>query len=212
MNPAPVQVFLVDDEPDVTRGLCWLLESVDIPAQAFASAAGFLAMLEEHRGPACIVLDLRMPGLTGLELMERVVRIRPDIPVIFLSAHGDVPSAVRAMKLGAYDFLQKPFNPQGFLECINRCSQLARQRYDDMLGERSYNEHLARLSPREREILDHLLEGASSKEIGRLLDISHKTVEVHRANVLRKFEVTSSRELEIRFRGLARRLSGERAA
>lgn len=209
---SPVKIFLVDDEPDVTRGLRWLLESVGIASQCFDNARDFLAALEAHHEAACIVLDLRMPGITGLELMERVVRMRPDTPIIFLSAHGDVPSAVRAMKLGAHDFLQKPFNPQVFLECINRCSALARRQYDEMLSERSYAEHLERLSPRERDILRYLLQGASSKEIGRALQISHKTVEVHRANVLRKFDVPTSRELEVRFGGRFGGRARERSA
>jgi FixJ family two-component response regulator len=195
----PVKILLVDDEPDVTRGLGWLLESVGIPSQSFDNARDFLAALEAHQEPACAVLDLRMPGVGGLELMERTVRMRPDVQIIFLSAHGDVPSAVRAMKLGAHDFLQKPFDPKVFLDCIQRCSARARSRYEELLSERSYSEHLERLSPRERDILDYLLQGASSKEIGRALQISHKTVEVHRANVLRKFGVATSRELEIRF-------------
>jgi FixJ family two-component response regulator len=196
-----VEILLVDDEPDVTRGLCWLLESVNLRSRSFGNAGDFLAALDAHREPACAVLDLRMPGVGGLELMERLTQARPDVPIIFLSAHGDVPSAVRAMKLGAHDFLQKPFDPQVFLECVRRCSALARERHAALLSERSFAEHLERLSPRERDILRYLLQGASSKEIGRALKISHKTVEVHRANVLRKFNVGTSRELEIRFGG-----------
>ena len=198
MSP-PVQVCLVDDEPDVTRGLCWLLESVHVPARAFVSAAEFLAALPALEGPVCVVLDLRMPGVSGLELMEKLVRLRPDVPVVFLSAHGDVPSAVRAMKLGAYDFLQKPFNPQAFLETINRCSELARQRHAEMLSEHGAASRLALLSPREKEIFTGLIAGESGKEIARRLEISPKTVEVHRANVLRKLEVATTRELEQRF-------------
>ncbi|MBI4695933.1 MAG: response regulator transcription factor [Gammaproteobacteria bacterium] len=194
-----VQVCLVDDEPDVTRSLCWLLESVHVAARAFHSADEFLAALPALEGPQCLVLDLRMPGTSGLELMEKLVRARPDIPVVFLSAHGDVPSAVRAMKLGAFDFLQKPFNPQAFLEIVNRCSALARERHAEMLSEHGYASRFALLSPREKEVFARLITGESSKEIARRLEISHKTVEVHRANVLRKFDCATTRELEMRF-------------
>lgn len=195
-----VRIYLVDDEPDVTRGLSWLLESVDLQAEAHHRADPFLLSLAEHLGPACAVLDLRMPGLSGIEVMERLVARRPDVPIIFLSAHGDVPSAVRAMKLGAFDFLQKPFNPQQFLECINRARVSAVERHAEWLKRRDYDESLARLSGREREVLELMLEGGSSKEIGRRLDISPKTVDVHRANILRKLEVANARELTSRFR------------
>jgi two-component system, LuxR family, response regulator FixJ len=195
-----VRIYLVDDEPDVTRGLSWLLESVDLKAEAHHRADPFLSSLAQHAGPACAVLDLRMPGLSGIEVMERLVARRPDVPIIFLSAHGDVPSAVRAMKLGAFDFLQKPFNPQQFIECINRARQGAVERHAEWLKRRDYDESLARLSGREREVLELMLDGGSSKEIGRRLDISPKTVDVHRANILRKLGVANARELTSRFR------------
>lgn len=200
-----VRIFLVDDEPDVTRGLSWLLESVNLKAEAHQQAESFLLSLGAHDGPACAVLDLRMPGLSGIEVMERMVARRPDVPIIFLSAHGDVPSAVRAMKLGAFDFLQKPFNPQQFLECINRASQGAVERHAEWLKRRDYDDSLARLSGREREVLELMLDGGSSKEIGRKLDISPKTVDVHRANILRKLEVANARELTSRFRAAVKK-------
>jgi FixJ family two-component response regulator len=141
-----------------------------------------------------------MPGASGIEVMERLQQRRPDLPIIFLSAHGDVPSAVRAMKLGAVDFLQKPFNPQQFLDCVNRATALARTRHAEWMKRRDYGNSLARLSRREREVLDRILEGESSKEIARTLAISPKTVDVHRANVLRKLGAVSARELASRFR------------
>ncbi|MGQ0618589.1 MAG: response regulator transcription factor [Panacagrimonas sp.] len=202
---AGVRIFLVDDEADVTRGLSWLLESVNLPSTAYNLAETFLAELFSYPGPACAVLDLRMPGLSGIELMEKVTPLRPDVPIIFLSAHGDVPSAVRAMKLGALDFLLKPFNPQQFLECINRATRSAEERHADWLKRRDDDRSLARLSAREREVMEHTLAGRSSKEIGRELEISPKTVDVHRANILRKLEVGTARELASRFRAAAPR-------
>lgn len=195
-----VRIYLVDDEPDVTRGLSWLLESVELQAEAHHQAELFLASVAQHDGPACAVLDLRMPGLSGIELAERLVARRPDIPIVFLSAHGDVPSAVRAMKLGAFDFLQKPFNPQAFLECVNRALDRAVERHASFLKRRDYDDSLSRLSTREREVLELMIDGGSSKEIGRKLAISPKTVDVHRANILRKLEVANARELTSRFR------------
>lgn len=195
-----VRIYLVDDEPDVTRGLSWLLESVELHAEAHHQAEPFLSSVAQHDGPACAVLDLRMPGLSGIELAERLVARRPDIPIVFLSAHGDVPSAVRAMKLGAFDFLQKPFNPQAFLECVNRALDRAVERHASFLKRRDYDDSLSRLSTREREVLELMIDGGSSKEIGRKLAISPKTVDVHRANILRKLEVANARELTSRFR------------
>lgn len=196
----PVQIFLLDDEPDVTRGLCWLLESVNLGSSAFQYAEDFLIALGRATGPVCVVLDLRMPGLSGIEVMERLLALRPDAPIIFLSAHGDVPSAVRAMKLGAFDFLQKPFNPQQFLECINRATRDAVERHAEWCKRRDDDQSLAKLSSREREVMEHTMAGRSSKEIGRELNISPKTVDVHRANILRKLEVGTARELASRFR------------
>jgi two-component system, LuxR family, response regulator FixJ len=203
--PEAVRIYLVDDEPDVTRGLSWLLESVDLKAEAHQQAESFLASLAQHTGPACAVLDLRMPGLSGIELMERLVARRPDVPIVVLSAHGDVPSAVRAMKLGAFDFLQKPFNPQAFLECINRARGCAVERHVSFQKRRDYDDSLSRLSAREREVLELMIDGGSSKEIGRKLEISPKTVDVHRANILRKLEVANARELTSRFRAAVKR-------
>lgn len=200
-----VRIYLVDDEPDVTRGLRWLLESVGLTAEEHHQAEPFLARLAQHGDAACAVLDLRMPGLSGIEVMEQLVARRPDVPIIFLSAHGDVPSAVRAMKLGAFDFLLKPFNPQAFLECINRARIAATERHREWLKRRDNDDSLSRLSAREREVLELMLEGGSSKEVGRKLGISPKTVDVHRANILRKLEVANARELTRRFRAAVKK-------
>jgi two-component system, LuxR family, response regulator FixJ len=206
----PVQILLVDDERDVTDALMWLLESVNIQSRAFSSASEFLAALPTIRGPVCAVFDLRMPEMSGLELQQRLLDENLDIPLIFLTAHGDVPAAVTAMQTGAVDFVQKPFNPQGFLASINRISRLARERHAHRQLEHAFREQLARLSTREREVLDGLLDGRTSKEIARLLNISPKTVDVHRANLLRKMMVNSGAELVRLFSG--RRHSAEAPA
>lgn len=190
-----VLVLLVDDEPGVTDALAWLLDSVRIPSRAFASARDFLRALDEIDGPVCAVLDLRMPEMSGLELQQRLLEAGHDLPVMFLSAHGDVPAAVNAMQAGAVDFLQKPLNPQAFLTSVNQIIRLARQRYAAREHERELQRELRKLSSREIDVLEGLRRGHTSKEIARTLEISPKTVDVHRANILRKMKVSSAAEL-----------------
>ena len=194
------ELFLVDDEPDVTSSLHWLLQTVGRKATAFNSPQEFLQCFATFTGPCCVVLDLRMPGLTGIEILERIVGTRHDTPVVFLTGHGDVPSAVRAMKLGAYDFLVKPFNPQGFLECINRACRHAMESHQQISRKKDNREILSKLSTREHDIFDRVIAGMSSKEIGRALDISPKTVDVHRASIMKKIGVSTYRELMRKFR------------
>lgn len=198
MSPAPetpVQVFLVDDEASVTDALAWLLESVKIPSTACASATGFLKAIRHFDGAACAVVDLRMPEMSGLELQQQLLDEGCDIPLVFLTAHGDVPAAVNAMQAGAIDFVQKPFNPDGFLASVRRAIRVARERHHERQSRAALQRRLESLSPRERDVLRGLLDGRTSKEIGRALDISPKTVDVHRANVMRKMGVETSAEL-----------------
>lgn len=191
----PVLVLLVDDEPAVTDALAWLLESVRIPSRAFRSAGEFLQALDGIGGPVCAVLDLRMPEMSGLELQQLLLELGHDLPVMFLSAHGDVPAAVNAMQAGAVDFLQKPLNPQAFLTSVNRIIRLARERHAAREHARVLQRELRQLSAREMDVLEGLRRGHTSKEIARSLDISSKTVDVHRANILRKMKVSSAAEL-----------------
>jgi len=144
-----------------------------------------------------------MPGMTGLEVIETLVARRRLIPIVMLTAHGDVESAVRAMKLGALDFLQKPFAPDVFVEVVRRAIDGARERHARGLAERERNALLDRLSARERELLPLLLDGASSKEIARLLALSPRTVDVHRASILGKAGAATMRELTARLRAPA---------
>ncbi len=198
-----VQVFLLDDETAVTDALMWLLESVKIASRSFHQAEAFLQAVRETREPVCAVLDLRMPGVSGLELQQQLLDEGLDIPLIFLSAHGDVPAAVNAMQHGAVDFLQKPFNSQAFLHSINRIVRLARERFQSRQVDLGVRQLLERLSARELEVLDGLLEGKTSKQLARDLGISPKTIDVHRASVMRKLHVSSGAEL-VRLVGAAR--------
>ncbi len=199
---ADVTVFLVDDEPEVATALVWLLDSVKINTCALHSGAALLTTLAALNGPACAVIDLRMPEMSGLELLQQMNERGHRIPVLFLSAHGDVPAAVKAMQLGAIDFLQKPFNSQAFLHGVNRAIKLAREVWEQRVRGINLELLLARLSDREKDILQSLSLGQTSKEIARTLGISPKTVDVHRANVMRKLEVTTYRDLVNKLRGI----------
>lgn len=191
----PVHVFLVDDEPDVTDALTWLLESVRIGSTACASPATFLEAIRHFDGPACAIVDLRMPEMSGLELQRQLAEAGSQLPVIFLTAHGDVPAAVNAMQAGAIDFVQKPFNPDRFLDSVRKAIRLAREQHVLHQSRMALSRQFRRLSARELEVLRGLLDGRTSKEIARQLDISPKTVDVHRANLVRKMGVDSSAEL-----------------
>lgn len=194
-NQAPVTVFLVDDEPDVLTALVWLLDSVKIRARALDSGDALLRELATFTGPACAVLDLRMPETSGLEVLQRMIDAGHRIPVLFLSAHGDVPAAVNAMQLGAIDFLQKPFNSQTFLNSVSRAIKLAREAYERRSRENDTQTMLALLSAREEDVLRAVLSGQTNKEIARCLGISPKTVDVHRAHMMRILGVATYRDL-----------------
>ena len=197
MTPMPSSeqtVFIVDDESTLRDSLRFLLESIRLRIETFDSAEAFLGSYTPDRA-GCLVLDVRMPGLSGPELMDQLNRIGASIPIIFLSAHGDVPLTVRAMKGGAFDFLQKPYNNQEFLDRVRQALALdlsnrsQRKRLDD------HSTKLASLTLRERQILERVVDGQSNKLIARELGISYKTVEAHRSRLMRKMGAASFAEL-----------------
>lgn len=192
---AAIRVFLVDDETCVTDGLTWLLDSIRVASTAFASPSAFLEAIKRFEGPACAVVDLRMPEMSGLELQQQLAEAGREMPLIFLSAHGDVPAAVNAMQAGAIDFVQKPFNPDRFLDSVRKAIRLAGEQYVARQGRLSMQRRLQQLSARERDVLSGLLSCRTSKEIAKSLGLSPKTVDVHRANVMRKMGVDNSAEL-----------------
>lgn len=187
-------VFIVDDEEALRESLRWLLESIRLRIETFDSAEAFLSSYAPDRA-GCLVLDVRMPGTSGPELMDQLNRIGAGIPIIFLSAHGDVPLTVRAMKGGAFDFLQKPYNNQEFIDrvsqalALDRSNRSQRKRLDDC------SSRLATLTVRERQVMDRVVAGQSNKVIARELGISHKTVEAHRSRLMRKMQATSLAQL-----------------
>ncbi len=187
-------VFVVDDDPAVRDSLRLLLESVGLVAEAFSSPHQFLDAIVPEQ-PGCVLLDIRMPGMSGLELQRRLVTRGISIPVIIITGHGDVTTAVQAMKTGAVDFLEKPFNDQVLLDRIHNAiscdTQARRSRAErDEVGRR-----LAALSPREVEVLDLIIAGKANKVIAVELGISEKTVEAHRARIMDKMQVRSAADL-----------------
>ena len=187
-------VFVVDDDEAVRKAVELLLESVGLRSRTYASAESFLEDYHPDRA-GCLVLDVRMPGTSGLALQERLVAQGIDIPIIFITGHGDVSTAVRAMKARAFDFIEKPFNDQDLLDRIHEAIlQDARRR-----GERSSSAEIARrvatLTPREREIMAMIVEGKSGKVIASALRISEKTVQTHRTRVMEKMRAESVAEL-----------------
>ncbi len=187
-------VFVVDDEESVRNSLRFLLESIRLNVETFNSAEAFLAAVKPGRR-GCLVLDVRMPGMSGPELMDQLNHSALRLPILFLSAHGDVPLAVRAIKGGAVDFLQKPYNNQQFLERIHQALQQDERNRSHRQREVDLSARLEGLTAREREILDQVVAGQSNKEIGRTLGISYKTVEAHRGRLMHKMEAASFAEL-----------------
>jgi two-component system, LuxR family, response regulator DctR len=198
-------VYLVDDEDVVRDALAWLLRSRRLLSEGFGSAEAFWQQLQLQRGggavwpgaPVCLVLDVRMPGTSGLELFERLVEaaLLPVLPVIFLTGHGDVPTAVAAVKRGAFDFVEKPFSNNALVDRIEQALQRSAAELTRRRAQRTQARRLAELTERELEVMRLVVEGHPNKRIADELGISVRTVEVHRAHVFEKMDVKSAVEL-----------------
>lgn len=187
-------VHIIDDDDALRDSLEWLLESTGLKVASYPSAEAFLgAYNADMRG--CLVLDIRMPGMSGLELHEKLKAQHSTLPVIFITGHGDVPMAVSALKKGAFDFIEKPFHDQDMLNLISQC--LARERADRAHARQGADaqRRIEGLTPREREVLELIVAGRLNKQIADELGISIKTVEVHRARVMEKMGANSLAEL-----------------
>jgi len=193
MTPAPT-VFVVDDDPEVQDALRWLIESVALPVETFGSAEEFMDDVDPHR-PGCLVLDVRMPGMGGLRLLENLRSLEICLPVIVLTGHGDVPIAVRAMKAGAIDFVEKPCADQDLLDRIYNALQRDAELRAETARRAAINEQMEALTPREREILERLMKGQANKVVAAELDISERTVESHRRHIKQKMKIRSLTEL-----------------
>ena len=193
MQPADTIVHVVDDEEPVRKSLAFLLSTAGFAVRLHDSARGFLAIAPTIRN-GCLVTDLRMPEIDGVELLRRLRELPNRIPSIVITGHGDVPMAVEAMKAGALDFIEKPFADDVLIEAIQRAAaEIARTRVGEDVA--AIRARLALLSDREREVLSGVVVGLANKSIAYDLDISPRTVEVHRANVMAKMEARSLPEL-----------------
>lgn len=193
MSTEPV-VFVVDDDQAIRSSLKWLIESVGLKVEIYGTADEFMNNYYPGRA-GCLLLDVRMPGMSGLELQEHFASNHIHIPIIIITGHGDVPMAVRAMKGGAIDFIEKPFNDELLLESI-RGALTIDQRQREVQSQRArIATRLAHLTPREHEVMEMVTDGRSNKDIALTLGVSAKTVEAHRARVMEKMEAGSLAEL-----------------
>ncbi len=202
-------VFIVDDDAGVREALAWLLRSRHLPSQSFESADDFAQFLQidsqawQPKQPGCLLLDVRMPGMSGLALFEQLKekQLLDVLPVIFLTGHADVPTAVDSVKRGAFDFCEKPFSDNALVDRIEQASARSAQTLAAQKTKQNLQANLADLTERERDVMRLVIEGLPNKLIADQLDISVRTVEVHRARVFDKMNVKSAVELANLLRG-----------
>ena len=187
-------VVLVDDDQSVRDALKWLIESVDLRVDTYGSAAEFLKSFNPTV-PGCLVLDVRMPGMSGLELQEKLAAHKCGLPVIIITGHADVAMCVRAFKGGAFAFLEKPVNQQDLLEQVQKAIELDKKNRQESMPAADIEDRVSRLTPREREVMDLLVAGQSMKLIAKKLQISLPTCSKHRGNVLKKLDVANDVQL-----------------
>jgi two-component system response regulator DctR len=196
-------VYLVDDEEVLRDALAWLLRSRRLLSEGFASAEAFIALLDARRAnpwptaPSCLLLDVRMPSMSGLALFDQLIErgLTQALPVIFLTGHGDVPTAVAAVKRGAFDFVEKPFSDNALVDRVEQALAASREHLDAARSAGKVAQWLSELTEREREVMQLIVEGKPNKLVADALGISVRTVEVHRARVFDKMNVKSAVEL-----------------
>ena len=190
MDPSQPTVFVVDDDEAVRDSLRVLLKTVGINAETFASGGEFLDSYDPDR-PGCLVLDIRMPGMSGMELQEQLVVRNAILPVIFITGHGDVPMAVHALRSGAVDFMQKPFSEQALLDRIQQVLEQNGRDREKLASREAIRARMGRLTPRERQVMNLVVNGNANKVIAIDLGVRVRTVEIHRARVMEKMEAIS---------------------
>ncbi|MBW1819924.1 MAG: response regulator transcription factor [Deltaproteobacteria bacterium] len=188
-------IFVVDDDPSVRKGLRRLLKSAGYGVETFVSAEDFLDLDKSGNSPACLILDLKMPGMNGLDLQEELIAQNRIIPIIFVTGHGDIPSSVKAIKKGAVDFLSKPFDDEKLFDAVEEALIKDAEARAVSLEEEGIRKSLGTLTPREYEILKHVIAGLLNKQTAYVLKISEKTVKVHRARIMEKMGVDSVAQL-----------------
>lgn len=187
-------VFVVDDDRAVRNALGLLMKSVGMQVETFADAVGFLNAYTPDRA-GCLVVDVRLPGMSGPHLQERLLEQNVDIPLIFISGHGNISTAVRTIKAGAVDFVEKPFDEQVLLDCIQKAIERDARARNERVRHGKLAAALELLTPREKEVMKMLIGGKPNKLIARGLNVSTKTVETHRANIMHKLGIRSVAEL-----------------
>ncbi len=190
MDQSKPTVFVVDDDEEVRGALKLLFESVGLPVICYPSAVDYLDQFDESL-PGCLVVDIRMPGMSGLDMQEKLVERPIHPPVIIITGHGDVPMAVRAVQAGAVDFIEKPFRDQILLDSVHRAIEMDAERRGEASRLSEIREHLDQLTPREREVLDLVISGMRNKNISEQLGITLSTVEAHRSRVMEKMQADS---------------------
>jgi len=193
-NQIESKVFIVDDDPSVRRGVARLLRSAGFQVETFASAREFLER-ERFDGPACLILDVMMDGMDGLDLQQELSARGLTLPIIFITGHGDIPMSVTAIRAGAVDFLPKPFDDEALLDTVRRTIENDALKYRERARIIGIKDLLATLTPREHEIFTYVITGLLNKQIAAELGIAEKTVKVHRGRVMRKLRVVSVAEL-----------------
>jgi FixJ family two-component response regulator len=194
VNATAGTVYVVDDDPSMRRAMGRLCESVGLEVQSFASAQDFLTH-GAPASPACLVLDLHLPGLSGLELQAELAARHIQTPIVFITGHGDIPTTVKAMRAGAVDFLTKPFSNQNLLEVIRAAIHKDGQLRPRQTEIDARQQRFATLTPREREVFEHVIKGLLNKQIAAGLGASEQTIKVHRGRVMEKMQVVSVAEL-----------------
>ena len=192
--PKKVNIYVVDDDEAVRDSLQWLLEGKDYRVRCFDSAESFLSRYDP-REVACLLVDIRMPGISGLELQDRLIERKSPLPVVFITGHGDVPMAVTTMKKGAMDFIPKPFKEEELLSVVERMLDQAREAFADYQHAANRDALMGKLTARESQVLERIVAGRLNKQIADDLGISIKTVEAHRANIMEKLNANTVADL-----------------
>jgi FixJ family two-component response regulator len=187
-------VFVVDDDDAVRESLVFLMKSIGLKAESFPSAQAFLDSYNAARA-GCLVLDIRMPGMSGLELQDKLIQMGSILPIIFITGHGDVPMAVKAIKAGAADFVQKPFRDQELIDRIREVLEEDSHARAEKLQRTEILRRMETLTEREREVMGQVVDGKANKVVAIDLNVSQRTVEIHRANVMEKMKARSLAQL-----------------
>lgn len=179
-------VYVVDDDPEICKSFCWLFESVNLKVAAYKNAKDFLDNYNDNQY-GCLIIDVRMPRMSGIELLEYLNTIKNQLSVVVITGYGDIPMAVRAMKAGAFDFILKPVNHQELLELTQKCLNKTQTQELSQL-ETDIHKRIKSLTPREKQVMDLVVDGKLNKQIAYELNISISTVEAHRAKIMKKME------------------------